>query len=198
MFGAVAGCAGVVLFVLFDPFRAVVPADVSIDGAGLDGSRVTMNRPKMSGFRKDGRPYDFIAKTAVQDLKVPNVLELNELDAHVMMSDRAVAHVTADLGIYDSSRETMELNGNIHITSESGYDVRMVKAHVEFKQGSVVSAAPVTVVMKTGTVAADSMNMTGNGSEISFEGNVHSLMQPGAANASPKPTGAARGSSALP
>jgi lipopolysaccharide export system protein LptC len=185
LFGAVAVCAGLVVFVFFDPFRAVIPANVAIDGAGLDGSRVTMNRPRMSGFRKDGRPYDFIAKTAVQDLKVPNVLELNALDAHVTMADKSVAHVTADQGIYDSSQELMDLKGNIRITSDAGFDVRMSVAHIEFKAGDVASDAPVNVSMKTGTVAADTMRMTGNGSEVSFTGHVHSLMLP--ASAEPRP-----------
>ena len=189
LLGALAGCLALIAFVVFDPLRAIVPANVTLDSAGLTGSRVTMNKPKMSGFRKDGRPYDFTAETAVQDLKVPNVLELNRLDAHVTMSDKGVAHVTADVGIYDSSKETMELNGNIHIVSDSGYDVRMKKAHVEFKGGAVTSDAPVTVQMSTGTVAADAMHMADNGAEISFEGNVHSVMLPPAAKGRSAPAG---------
>ena len=185
LLGASAGCLGILAFVLFDPFRVALPASVSIDSAGLNGSRVTMNRPKMSGFRKDGRPYDFIAKTAVQDMKVPNVLELNELDAHVTMSDKGVAHVTADLGTYDSSRENMDLRGNIHITSDSGYDIHMKTAHVEFSGGVVASNDPVMVVMKTGTVAADAMHMSGNGTDVTFEGHVHSVMLPGGATTAP-------------
>ncbi len=59
------------MFVFFDPFRAFLPAGVSIDRAGLNGSRVTMSHPKMSGYRKDGRPYDFTAESAVQNLKTP-------------------------------------------------------------------------------------------------------------------------------
>ena len=38
------------------------PAGVSIDGIGLDGTKVTMEHPKLTGFRKDGRPYLVNAK----------------------------------------------------------------------------------------------------------------------------------------
>ncbi len=44
----------------------------------------------------------------------------------------------------------------------------MSVAHIEFKAGDVVSQAPVNVSMKRGTVASDTMRMTGNGAEVSF------------------------------
>lgn len=178
LFGSLALCLGIVLFAFFNPFRAAIPDNVSIEGAGLTGSRVTMAHPKMSGYRRDGRPYDFVAQTAVQDLKSPSILELNQLDAHVTLSDKSVAHVTADTGIYDSSNERMDLKSNIHITSDSGYDIRLITAHIEFKGGDVASNDPVSVVMKTGTVSSDRMHMINNGAQITFEGHVRSLMQP--------------------
>lgn len=178
LLGAVALVLGVGAFALFDPFRAVLPAGASIDSAGLSGSRVTMAHPKMSGFRNDGRPYDFTAESAVQDLKTPNVLELNELDAHVTMADKSVVHIKAHFGLYDTSRETMDLTSDIRITSDAGTDVTMRTAHVELKGSSVSSNDPVQVSMKTGTVKSDAMHMTGNGTEITFEGHVHSMMFP--------------------
>jgi lipopolysaccharide export system protein LptC len=169
---------GVVGYAFFDPFRAVLPAGVSISGAGLNGSRVTMAKPKMSGFRSDGRPYDFTADSAVQDLRKPNELELNQLDAHVTMPDKTVAHIVADKGFYDASKDIMDLVGNIHLTGASGYDVRMSKAHVQFKAGDVTTPEPVVVLMQSGSVNADSMTMTDNGKEITFTGHVHSVMLP--------------------
>ncbi|MCW6507910.1 LPS export ABC transporter periplasmic protein LptC [Lichenifustis flavocetrariae] len=181
--GAVALCLGIVGFAFFNPFRAVLPDNVSVSSVGLNGSRVTMAKPKMSGFRQDGRPYDFTAETAVQDIRTPNVLELNTLDAHVTLPDRTVAHIVADKGLYDTSKETMDLEGNIHLVGGSGYDVRMSKAHVQFKAGDVSTPNPVTVVMQTGSVTADTMTMIDNGKQLTFEGHVHSVMLPAASAA---------------
>ena len=178
VFGVAALSLGIVGYVFFDPFRAVLPANVSIGSAGLNGSRVTMQKPKMSGFRSDGRPYDFTADTAVQDLRKPNELELNQLDAHVTMPDKTVAHIVADKGMYDASKDIMDLEGNVHLSGASGYDVRMSRAHVQFKGGDVSTPEPVTVVMSSGSVRADRMTMVDNGKQITFEGNVHSVMQP--------------------
>ena len=140
----------------------------------------------MSGFRQNGMPYDFKADTAVQDLKSPTVLQLNKLDAHVGMQD-GTAHILADVGIYDTSKETMDLSGDIHITNSSGANIRMQTAHIEFKGGNVTSKDPVNVALTSGTVTADSMHMIGNGSDVTFEGHVHSVMTP------PPATGTAAG-----
>lgn len=176
LLGAVALILAVVIFAFFDPFRASLPANVSIDSAGLNGTTVTMAHPKMSGYRKDGRPYDFTAESAVQNLKTPSVLQLNTLDAHVAMTD-GVAHVTADVGVYDTTKEIMDLKGDIHITSQTGADIRMKSAHVEFTGGNVSSQEAVTVSMPTGTVTSDAMHMVGNGADVTFVGHVHSVMQ---------------------
>lgn len=182
MAGAVLLAAGVVGFAFLDPFRASVPPGVSIDGAGLSGSRITMAHPKMSGYRNDGKLYRFTAESAVQDLRQPNVLELNSLDAHVGMSD-GTAHIKALVGLYDTSREIMDLKGDIRITSDSGTDISMRSAHVEFNGGNVSSSEPVNVAMNAGTVSSDAMRMTGNGADVTFIGHVHSLILPATAPA---------------
>ena len=183
LFGTVGGSLALVAFVVFDPFRNAIPG-VSIESLGLAGTKVTMEQPKLTGFRTDGRPYTVVAKTAVQDVKTPNILELHEIDAHVTMADKSVAHVVSSLGIYDSSKETMTLSHDVHLTSDSGYDVRMTSAFVEFKTGNVDTREPLTVVMNTQTVTADTMHMVSNGKQVSFEGHVHSVMMPASTAAS--------------
>lgn len=182
LLGTVVGSVALLAFVLLDPFRNALPG-VSIESLGLDGTRVTMEQPKLTGFRTDGRPYTVVAKRAVQDVKAPNILELHDVDAHVTMADKSVVHVVSSLGVYDSSKETMEFKHDVHLTSDSGSDVTMTSAFVEFKTGGVDTREPVTVVMTTQTVTADSMHMISNGKEVTFAGHVHSVMMPPAAAA---------------
>ncbi|MGI3901988.1 MAG: LPS export ABC transporter periplasmic protein LptC [Janthinobacterium lividum] len=177
--GAVLGSVAIIGFAFFNPFRAIIPG-VTIDGVGLSGSRVTMQHPKLTGFRSDGRPYDLVASAAVQDAKTPNLLELHDIDAHVTMADQSIVHIVSATGLYDSSKETMQLKSAIHLTSDKGLDAHMLSAFVEFKSGLVDTREPLTVVMTTGTVTADSMHMTDNGSHAIFEGHVHTTVTPAA------------------
>ncbi len=177
--GAILGSAAIIIFAFFNPFRAIIPG-VTIDCVGLSGSRVTIHHPKLTGFRSDGRPYDLVASAAVQDAKTPNLLELHDIDAHVTMADQSIVHIVSTTGLYDSSKETMQLKSAIHLTSDKGLDAHMLSAFIEFKSGLVDTREPLTVVMTTGTVTADSMHMTDNGSHAIFEGHVHTTMTPAA------------------
>jgi lipopolysaccharide export system protein LptC len=160
--------------VLIDPFR-VMPANVSVSRAGLNGSRIVMDLPKLSGFRKDGREYDVTAASAVQDIKRPNVIELNDPDAKISLSASGTIHVTAVSGVYDSTRDTLVLRTNVHLRTDSGYDAVLKIATIDLKAGTMVSDEPVTVVTSNTTIASDRMQTLDAGRVI-FEGNVHSVL----------------------
>ncbi len=174
---AVALVAGIGLYVAFDPFRAV-PRGVSVEGIGIEGTKVTMSHPRLAGFHTDGRPYEILASAAVQDVKVPTRFELHDMDAHLTMADKTVTHVTAALGVYDSQHDLMDLTSAVHITSDAGLDVRTRDAHVEFKSGSVVTRNPVTVAMHGSSITADGMTMVNGGQQVTFQGHVHTFLLP--------------------
>jgi lipopolysaccharide export system protein LptC len=172
-----AACAATFLLigvVLVDPFR-VMPANVSVSRAGLNGSRIVMDLPKLSGFRKDGREYDVTAASAIQDIKRPNVIELNEPDAKISLSESGIVHVTAATGVYDSTRDTLVLRTNVHLRTDSGYDAVLKIASIDLKAGTMVSDEPVTVVTGNATIASDRMQTLDSG-RIVFDGHVHSVL----------------------
>ena len=179
LFGSVGGTIAVLYFAFFNPFRITV-AGVSVSGIGLGDGKVTMEHPKLTGFKADGRPYELLADRAIQDVKKPNVLALEKIDAHVTMADKSVVHIVADNGLYDSSAETMRLTSPAHLTSDNGLDAHLQSAYVEFKTGTVDTPDPVTIVMNTGTISADSMHMVDNGRVATFVGHVHTTMTPAA------------------
>ena len=169
-------CLGAVLAVaFFNPFRGVIPS-MSIDSVGLNGTKVTMDRPKLSGFKTDGRPYTLNARSAIQDVRTPSVLELVDLDAVMTMPDKSIAHVVSSSGVYDSSSDSMTFDHDVHVTTDAGVDVRMASGYVEFKNGIVATDQPVNVVINNSTVSANSMHVTQNGKAVSFEGNVRTRM----------------------
>ena len=136
--------------------------------------------PKLSRYRADGKPYNVRAASGVQDIRKPNIVELNEIEARFETADQATVRLTSPTGVYDSSREFMQLRGDVRITSTKGFDVRMQSADMDFKAGTVVSNEPVTVVSSNGTVAADRVDILESGKQISFQGNVRSMFNIGA------------------
>lgn len=177
----IAGCAlavvGLVGRAFYDPF-ASAPGDFSLASATLNGTRVTMERPKLSGFRQDGRPYDVRATSGVQDIRSPTIIELNQLEAKFETGSRALVRVEALRGVYDSSKDFLHMMDDIHIVSDSGFNIRMTMADADFKSGAIVSQEPVVVVMSGGRINANSLKVTGNGESILFDGDVRSVFQP--------------------
>ena len=165
-----AGAATV--YAVFDPFRRI-PPNITIGQVRLDGTRITVDTPKISGFQKDGRPYDIKAEAGRQDTTTPNLVELSGIDARVGMRDSSTIKVTAGHGSYDNLKDSLVLDGAPQIRNEVGYAIFMKSAQMDFKTGGLISHEPVTVLLKGGRIAADEMDIGADG-KISFLGGVRS------------------------
>ena len=184
--GIVYGAIGLVAAVIGWPFLAPsgkLPGGVTINQATLNGTRVMMDLPKLNGFRRDGRPYEVRARSGVQDIRTPKIIELNEIEATVQTADGSSVRVVAPAGVFDSGTDHMRLSAGatssrIRITSTSGYDALMHSAEMDFKKGDVSSKDPVEVTLKNGSVNADSLEILGHGAQVTFTGNVKSIIAP--------------------
>ena len=170
---------------LFDPFRQVFP-NFSVQGVDLSSSQVVMEMPKLSGFKKDSRPYEVVAKSAIQDVSKPSVINLVDMDAHLVLSDGQAANLKARKGIYDTQNETLDVKDDVKIKTTNGYDISLENAYMKFKSGDITSDRPVNAKMNGGEINADSVEMIDNGKRVTFIGNVHSRLdssteRPGAA-----------------
>lgn len=168
---------GVAAIAWLDPFRAL-PEKVSLQQLGISGSRVTMELPKLAGFRRDGKPYSVTARTAVQDVKRANLIELTDLDANIGLNEHGAAHIVSAAGLYDSAKETMELRKDVLVKTESGYEVRLNSATINFPAGTMVSNEPVTALVRNSTIKSDSMRMSDGGKTLVFEGKVRTSVLP--------------------
>ena len=70
----------------------------------------------------------------------------------------------------------MTIDRPLNIKSDA-YDVRMQSAKVDFKAGTVFTDQTVRVIMSTGTIDADKMEVIDSGRKIVFSGRVKTLLQ---------------------
>ncbi|MDP4360498.1 hypothetical protein QR510_28130, partial [Escherichia coli] len=68
----IAALAVIVLASVFNPFRILSKLPVDIAGLAVQGTKITMESPHLSGFTSDQRPYELWAKSATQDVSDPN------------------------------------------------------------------------------------------------------------------------------
>ncbi len=175
--GSVLVVTAVALIAVIDPFRSV-PDGLSIGAFRLSGSKITMELPKLTGFRQDMRPYEVTADSAVQDVRNPAVIEMSAMRARIGLEQRQTALLEAATGVYDTQKETLELRRDVKVVAQ-GYDVRMASARVDMKAGTVLTDDPVRVIMTGGTIDADAMQIMDNGKRIVFIGRVRTRLGSG-------------------
>lgn len=141
-------------------------ANVSVSSVGITGGKVRMETPKLSGYRKDNRPYQVTAVNAFQEIRNPTQIELQALTARIQMEREGWVTVNAKTGLFDTQKEKLRLVDDVKIRTENGHDMQMKTADVDFKSGTVVSKEPVKVSLGETTVDADTLDVKNNGELI--------------------------------
>jgi lipopolysaccharide export system protein LptC len=144
----------------------------------IKGTKITMQAPRLSGYTSDARPYEFTANAAAQDIRQPDLVELEQLHAKMGMADKSTVEMTAPAGIYDVKGNTLTLNDDIALASSTGYAARLTHAVVDMKTGNIVSDQPVKVKLLNGSLNGKRMEITEKGDVIRFEGGVDMTLRP--------------------
>jgi lipopolysaccharide export system protein LptC len=161
------------LWLYFDPLRYMSGLPVSVGALKISGTKLTMEAPRLTGYSKDGHPYNITAESAAQDLTNTSVIELNDIVGKFSTSERGETVLSAKSGVYDSKTEQMRLFGGIKIRSdEGGYSGVLQKAVGEPKKGHMVSESPVAITFNEGNLRSDRVEVLDHGKAAIFTGNV--------------------------
>jgi lipopolysaccharide export system protein LptC len=171
---AVGAVLGLIVTPFLNPMQRL--ANVSIESVGISNGKVRMETPRLSGYRKDNRPYEVTAENALQDIRNPTQVELIALRAKLQVEREGQVTVTAKTGLFDTQKEKLRLVDAVEVKTETGYVASMRSADVDFKGGTVVSKEPVKVSLGSTTIDADSLDVTNSGALIVFEGRVRAYI----------------------
>jgi lipopolysaccharide export system protein LptC len=181
----IAGIAAVLLGIMAENYLPPV-GEVRIPGAignlVINGTKITMQQPKLTGYTTDARPYEFTANTAAQDINKPDLVELQQLHAHLQMEDKSTVEMTAPTGTYDMKADKLFLYEDIALASSTGYAARLNEATIDMKSGSVTSDKPVWVKLLNGNLTGKHLEITNNGEMIRFDGGVTMILHPDQGN----------------
>jgi lipopolysaccharide export system protein LptC len=195
--GAFLAITALGLVAYFDPFRNI--EGLTVGPISVNGTNVTMESPKLTGFRNDNRPYEVTASAATQDVKNPNLVELKDLRARLVTDDRgSVARLEAAVGVLNTQKEQMNLRQDVRVRTDGGQDVKLRSAFVDFKAGTVVSKEPVTVSMTNGLIEAAGLEVKDNGKILHFKGRVSTTFHGSASDPSSPASDPAGTASAAP
>ncbi len=156
----------------FNPLRMLAKLPINIGDLVVSGTKITMEKPHLSGFTRDSRAYELSADAAAQDLTKPDIVELHNIHAKIEMQDKGTLQMTAVTGIYNNKGETLKLDRNIELSSSTGYAGHLSEAMIDIRKGYVVSNKPVQVKLLQGTLDANRLEIIDSGDLVRFDGGV--------------------------
>jgi lipopolysaccharide export system protein LptC len=133
---------------------------------------LVMNRPRVTGFDANRRPYEFNADRARQDVRSPRQVQLEKIDGRIELGAGGFARVTADRGSFDGELERFRAESNVHVTSSLGYEMFLEHADMDMRADVLTSDRPVEVRNGPNRIFGDRLRVTESGAVVVFDGNV--------------------------
>ena len=174
--GATLAIGAVAVIAVFDPFGRM--GNLTLGPVRLEGTKIKMEEPRLTGYRKDARGYEVTAVAALQDVRKPTIIELKEMRGRMTMDQEGTqAYLTAATGVFDTQKEQLELQSDIHVRTDKDQEAWLKSAKADFKAGTMSSKEPVRVRLPNATVEADSLDITDSGKVITFIGSVRTVIE---------------------
>ncbi len=162
--------------------------------AGASGGRkafqsdeiVTMVNPRFTGRDASGETYVIIADSAQRRRADDDVIDL----VNPKLVDRFGSTVTAPEGVFDQSRETLDLFRDVRVVDNAGYQFRTTSARLHVVDSRVEGLEPLQGSGPLGDIRSDTYEILENGDVFHFKGNVEMLINPQEDTPNPPPDGA--------
>jgi lipopolysaccharide export system protein LptC len=171
--GIIVAAVGVVI--LFQTLR-FLPVDLRFSHIGLKGTKITIETPKLVGYRQDGRPYELKAKLGVQDMSKPDLFELVKPEVRLETGDDSVVLLEAGNGLYDAKKDRADLKDAVRIHDNKSFDLQLRSAVMDFRAGALISNQPAKLQLDGGEVTAKSVEFRQAERRATFTGDVHSVL----------------------
>lgn len=165
-------------FIAVSAVRAFLPENLQVESTRLEDGKVVMEKPAVAGRNADGIQYSMRAERALQDIKTPNVLALETINAAVPVNDKIIARVEAESGIFDRSTDKLDLDKPFIVRLNTGLEAKFKSAFLDVKSGTLESNEQVAISNESMSIVAQSLKMTDKGRIITFAGDVRMNANP--------------------
>ena len=161
---------GVFLWPHFDPLQA------ARRHASADAPE--MNHSHFSGIDKKNRPFTVTADKAVQKSTDTNDVDLTNPLAEVTMKSGTWVAVQADQGQYREDPGRIDLEGDVHLYHDQGYEMTTSAASMDLDQGIAWGTQPTEVHGPRADINAQGFKMLQDENEIIFTGPSRLVLKP--------------------
>lgn len=139
-------------FVIGWPYLISVNKEIPvfIDASQPEIKENRMMRPHYLSTDEKGQPFQVDAEWAKNQSE--NVANLVNPEGSMTMIEGETFNLKANEGHYDSQKKTLDLNGNVTLTSTDGYRVQTTQAHVTIDNKVIEGDSPIEGESPTGAI----------------------------------------------
>jgi lipopolysaccharide export system protein LptC len=130
------------------------------------------------GADNKNRPFTVTADLAKNVLSDTAPVELEMPKADVTMEDGSWLVLTAHTGLYDRTTKTLDLQGQVNLFHDSGYEFTTEKARVDLETGIASGDTPVEGQGPFGTLHSEGFRVVNQGDTIVFTGKSKLVLYP--------------------
>ena len=160
------------IFAVVSIIRTYIPSDLSVESATIEDGKIVMRYPAIAGRNNDGISYSMKAERALQDMKQPDVITLENIKAKMPVNEKTIAEVVAATGVYDRGKNLLDMVAPFTISLNTGLEAAFRSAHLDINGGSMQTTEPVSIRSPEASIVAQSLRMTDKGRVVVFEGKV--------------------------
>jgi lipopolysaccharide export system protein LptC len=132
--------------------------------------QLTMVNPRFIGMDAKLQPYTVTAKTAIQDKAGSDLILLDQPQADLTQNSGAWITATAKSGRYQQKAQLLDLDGDINLFHDAGYEFHTEQAQIDLANDSATGDVPVTGHGPMGTIDAEGFMILDHGQTVIFTG----------------------------
>jgi len=133
--------------------------------------------PRFQGTDERGRPYTVSADSALQPAG-SETIELARPRGDVTLEDGAWVLLEARTGLFRRESRILDLDGEVALFHDSGYEVRTEAAEIDLRAGTARGDRPVAAQGPAGTLDAVGFEIIDRGDVIVFGGPARLVLTP--------------------
>lgn len=149
------------------------------DVSPTEVEQLTMVKPRFVGRDSKQQPYTITALSATQDHPGADLVHLDHPQADITLESSAWASVTAIRGTYAQKDQILDLDGDINVFHDSGYEFHTEKAEVDLAHDTIDGTVPVRGQGPGGTLEAQGgFTILDHGQTVLFHGPAKMTINP--------------------
>ncbi|WP_303976142.1 LPS export ABC transporter periplasmic protein LptC [Dongia mobilis] len=130
------------------------------------------------GMSKSERPFSVTALSAAETKGNKDLIDLEEPQAEIELSEITWIAITAEHGLYDRKLDRVDLTGAVTVYHDNGLTFTTEQAAMDLQANTASGTAPVIVSDDRRELSAEGFEMLDDGATVLFKGRSHLKILP--------------------